>query len=101
MITGHHSFKKLNVVVLGAMDSRKLAEFYNALDIFVNLTFRPWGVGVDGKRLTRVNAKDRWFEDKDNSLSKGDALPLPITYPSLMPTSLEGIERRMVCNPEK
>eukprot|EP01018_Ginkgo_biloba_P005565 Gb_04334 [translate_table: standard] len=59
------------------------------------------GVGVDGKRLTRVNAKDRWSGDKDSSLSKDDALPLPMTYPGSMPASAEEIERRMMCNPEK
>ncbi|XP_031495383.1 uncharacterized protein LOC116260968 [Nymphaea colorata] len=35
-----------NVKVLGAMDPSRLAEFYNALDVFVNPTLRPQGLDL-------------------------------------------------------
>ncbi|KAH9320917.1 hypothetical protein KI387_015556, partial [Taxus chinensis] len=59
------------------------------------------GVGVDGKRVTRVDAKDRRLGSKDSSLSKDDALPLPIMYPGSTPVSKEVVDKRLQCNPAK
>ncbi|GLJ11737.1 hypothetical protein SUGI_0175830 [Cryptomeria japonica] len=61
----------------------------------------PVGVGADGKRGTRINAKDKRIGTGDSSLSKDDALPLPILYPGSTPVPKEIIDKRLQCNPEK
>lgn len=59
------------------------------------------GVGADGRRLTRVNAKENRYGDNDSSLTKDDALPLPMTYPGSTPVPKDVIDKRLLCNPEK
>lgn len=59
------------------------------------------GVGTDGRRLARVNAKENRYGDNESSLSKDEALPLPMTYPDSTPVPKDVIDKRLLCNPEK
>lgn len=93
-------FRAVDVILDGSSSSSTTS---SAGKIQQDSSSSPAGAGVraDGRRLRKVNAKENRYGDNDSSLSKDDALPLPMTYPGSTPVPKDVIDKRLQCNPEK